>query len=171
MNRALFIGRFQPYHLGHHEAVKKILKENDELIIAVGSAQDSLLPSSPFTCGERIEMIHLALKEEKCHDKCFLIGVPDVNEHPIWAARVIEYIPKFETLYTNNPLTKFLFEVQGIKVKEIKVGFSDYSSTKIRKLLSEEKNWKNFLHPSTAGFLKKINAVKRLKAISEKEKK
>src|SRR3989344_7161434 len=107
MNRALFIGRFQPYHLGHHEAVKKILKENDELIIAVGSAQDSLLPSSPFTCGERIEMIHLALKEEKCHDKCFLIGVPDVNEHPIWAARVIEYIPKFETLYTNNPLTKF----------------------------------------------------------------
>ncbi|MEM2803284.1 MAG: adenylyltransferase/cytidyltransferase family protein, partial [Nitrososphaerota archaeon] len=33
--RAVFIGRFQPFHLGHLEAVKQILQECNELIIAV----------------------------------------------------------------------------------------------------------------------------------------
>ncbi|MEM0023032.1 MAG: adenylyltransferase/cytidyltransferase family protein, partial [Archaeoglobaceae archaeon] len=47
--RALFIGRFQPYHLGHHEVVKKILEEVDELIIGIGSAQESHSLENPFT--------------------------------------------------------------------------------------------------------------------------
>ena len=63
--RALFIGRFQPFHKGHLEAVKMILKENDEIIIAVGSAQYSHKLENPFTAGERITMIRKALEEEK----------------------------------------------------------------------------------------------------------
>ena len=37
----LYVGRFQPFHLGHLEAIKHILKKVDTVIIAIGSAQYS----------------------------------------------------------------------------------------------------------------------------------
>ena len=58
--RALFVGRFQPFHNGHIHAIGEILEESDELIIVVGSAQMSHEPDNPFTAGERLEMIRLA---------------------------------------------------------------------------------------------------------------
>lgn len=171
MKRALFVGRFQPYHLGHHKAVKKILEEFDELIIVVGSSQESYMEKSPFTCGERIEMISLALKEEGLFDRCFIIGVPDISEHSVWVSRVKEYAPEFDIVFTNNPLTKFLFEKEEVEVRQIKVGFPKISSTVIRNRLASQSKWKTFLHETTGKFLKKIKADKRMKAISEKEKK
>ncbi|MCJ7698989.1 adenylyltransferase/cytidyltransferase family protein, partial [Candidatus Bathyarchaeota archaeon] len=41
VGRGLYVGRFQPFHLGHLCAVKKILGEVDEVIVAIGSAQYS----------------------------------------------------------------------------------------------------------------------------------
>ncbi|HDM88409.1 MAG TPA: nicotinamide-nucleotide adenylyltransferase, partial [Candidatus Bathyarchaeota archaeon] len=41
MRRGLFIGRFQPPHLGHLHAIKQALEECDELIIVIGSSQYS----------------------------------------------------------------------------------------------------------------------------------
>ena len=64
MKRGLIVGRFQPYHIGHHNAIKKILAKVDELIIVIGSAKQSHEQSNPFTAGERIEMISEALKAE-----------------------------------------------------------------------------------------------------------
>ena len=63
MARGLFVGRFQPFHNGHLEAVKSILRECDEAVIAVGSSQKSHEPDNLFTVGERIEMIYESLKE------------------------------------------------------------------------------------------------------------
>ncbi len=56
-DRAVFVGRFQPYHKGHHEAVKYILGKYSELVIVVGSAQENYTWENPFTAGERVEMI------------------------------------------------------------------------------------------------------------------
>ena len=61
MIRALFVGRFQPFHYGHQYAIEKILQECDELVLVVGSAQMSHQHDNPFTAGERIEMIRAAL--------------------------------------------------------------------------------------------------------------
>ncbi len=63
--RAFFVGRFQPYHLGHHEVIRSILREVDELIIGIGSAQESHSLENPFTAGERVLMIDKAVEEPK----------------------------------------------------------------------------------------------------------
>ena len=39
MVRAFYIGRFQPYHFGHHTIIKQIAEEVDELVVGIGSAQ------------------------------------------------------------------------------------------------------------------------------------
>ncbi|MBP7820288.1 MAG: adenylyltransferase/cytidyltransferase family protein, partial [Candidatus Methanofastidiosum sp.] len=51
--RALYIGRFQPFHLGHLHVVKLILNSSKEIIIAIGSSQVSHTIQNPFTAGER----------------------------------------------------------------------------------------------------------------------
>ena len=57
VNRGLYVGRFQPFHLGHLGAIKAVLKEIDEFVIVIGSAQYSHNSNNPFTAGERLVMI------------------------------------------------------------------------------------------------------------------
>ena len=64
-NRGLFVGRFQPFHLGHLDAIEATLERVEELIIVVGSGEYSHSDKNPFTAGERVEMIRAALKEAK----------------------------------------------------------------------------------------------------------
>ena len=169
--RGLIVGRFQPYHLGHHLAVKNILKEADELVIVIGSSDDSHSISNPFTAGERIEMISAALKTDKLFEKCFMITVADVNENSVWTSKIKSYCPKFETVYTNNPLVKQLFEGIGLKVKKMVSNKSDIDGVKIREKMLFGNSWRELVPKAVADYLTEINAVKRIKAITEKEKK
>lgn len=57
VRRGLFVGRFQPFHLGHLMAIKDVLEEVDELVIVIGSAQCSHDVDDPFTAGERLVMV------------------------------------------------------------------------------------------------------------------
>ena len=61
MRRGIYLGRFQPYHLGHHEVLKQIVNEVDEIIVGIGSAQKSHEMENPFTAGERVLMVSSAI--------------------------------------------------------------------------------------------------------------
>lgn len=57
MKIGVVIGRFQPFHQGHAEILKKATKENDKTIVVIGSANRSRSIKNPFTFAERREMI------------------------------------------------------------------------------------------------------------------
>ena len=40
VNRAFYIGRFQPFHKGHLKVISQIAREVDELVIGIGSAHE-----------------------------------------------------------------------------------------------------------------------------------
>ena len=42
--RALYVGRFQPFHNGHLEVVRHILSRADELILVIGAPRPPILP-------------------------------------------------------------------------------------------------------------------------------
>ncbi|MFH1588588.1 MAG: nicotinamide-nucleotide adenylyltransferase [Candidatus Diapherotrites archaeon] len=169
--RGLIVGRFQPYHSGHHEAVKRILKEVDELVIVIGSSQNSFELNDPFTAGERIEMIHLALKEDSLMQKCFIVPVDDIQQYGLWASKVISYSPEFDIVYTNNPIVKQLFEREGIEVKRMISNKKEIDSTKIRKEMTNGGKWKKQLPKPVIEFLEELDCSARMKAIIEQEKK
>ena len=50
--RGLYVGRFQPFHIGHIESIKVILQEIEELAIVIGKAQYSHDIINPFTVSE-----------------------------------------------------------------------------------------------------------------------
>lgn len=53
----VFIGRFQPFHIGHKEVLNKALQLADKVIVFVGSANQPRTIKNPFTFAERKQMI------------------------------------------------------------------------------------------------------------------
>ncbi|MEM2953820.1 MAG: nicotinamide-nucleotide adenylyltransferase [Candidatus Bathyarchaeia archaeon] len=172
VKRGLFVGRFQPFHLGHLTVVKEILKEVDELVIVVGSAQYSHRIDNPFTTGERLVMIRRALEEAGIDCKrIWIVPVPDIHIHMVWVSAVEGYTPRFKTVYSNEPLTRRLFTEAGYEVKSIRYHKRKvYSATEIRKRILKGENWEELVPKSVAEFIKEIGGVERLKDLTKSDK-
>ena len=169
VKRGIFVGRFQPPHKGHLGAIKNILKKVDELVIIVGSSQYSHRLNNPFTTGERITMIRKALEEEGIRSpRYWIIPVPDVQLHMLWVSQIVGYSPKFEVIYTNEPLTRRLFIEAGFKVEPVPfIKRRIYSATEIRKRMLNEKNWEELVPKSVVQFIKEIDGVARLRDLTK----
>lgn len=66
MSTAVFIGRFQPFHLGHQSVVVNSLYSNttiDKLVILVGSTNKHRSVKNPFTFEQRRDMILHSLQD------------------------------------------------------------------------------------------------------------
>jgi nicotinamide-nucleotide adenylyltransferase len=170
--RGLFVGRFQPLHKGHVEAIKTVLSSLEELIIIVGSSQLSHEFENPFTAGERVTMIKLAFEEEGLDQtKFFIIPVPDANTHAVWVNEVQALTPRFDIVYSNDPLTHRLFKEAQIKVKSVPFYQRDlYSSSEVRKRIMNDEDWQHLLPLSVADFIKIIDGVSRIKELALSDK-
>jgi len=163
--RALYPGRFQPFHSGHLEAVKHILKNTYEIIIMIGSALQSHTLRNPFTAGERITMVRLALKEAGIDPAIYyIVPVPDLEIHGIWVSHVCSLVPKFDVVYSNEPLTRRLFIEAGFTVKNIPFyRRAQCSATEIRDKMLQGISWEDLLPKSVARYIKEIRGVERLR--------
>ncbi len=165
------MGRFQPFHLGHLEVVKRILEENEEIIIAVGSANHNYHIKSPFTAGERVWMIHEALKEaglDLC--KIYILTYPNIENNAMWYAHIKSLLPPFDVAYSGNPLTQILLMENQIKVKPIEMIKRDiYSATVIRERMLKGEKWEDLVPQAVAKIIKEIKGVDRLKFLAKSE--
>lgn len=172
VKRAVFVGRFQPFHKGHLEALKDILEKVDEVIIVVGSSQYSHRLDDPFTTGERVTMIRRALENEGIKPtRYWVVPVPDVHVHMIWVAQVIGYTPKFDVVYTNEPVTRRLFIEAGFKVEPVPFHKRKvYSATEIRKRMLNGEHWEELVPDSVMKFIKEIDGIQRVQDLAETDK-
>ena len=53
-----YIGRFQPYHKGHHSIVEAMKEQCEHIIIGLGSAQEEGTERNPFGTALRTKMIY-----------------------------------------------------------------------------------------------------------------
>ncbi len=166
MKRALFIGRFQPFHHGHQYAIKKLLKKFNEVVVVIGSSESSFTTENPFTCGERIEMIRICFTKSELA-KIVIVPVPDLNDNRVWVDHVFMHIPPIDDVYSNNQLVKMLFSKHGILVKT--VDFYDRGpkeGTNIRKLMGEgNATWKDHIPKTAVKYLDGVEAEDRMKKI------
>ncbi|MDO9326863.1 MAG: nicotinamide-nucleotide adenylyltransferase, partial [Methanoregula sp.] len=158
MKRGFYIGRFQPYHNGHHEVLERIAEEVDEIIIGIGSAQLSHQVSNPFTAGERVLMITRALESLGC--PYYVIPIEDVQRNALWVAHVRSMTPPFDLCYSSNPLVVRLFTEAGVKVQSPAMYERDtLSGTKIRGRILTGKPWKKLLPAAVVQVLKEIDGA------------
>lgn len=57
LKAAIFIGRFQPFHLGHKEILDYGLEIAEKVIVIIGSASASPTVKNPFSFEERKDFI------------------------------------------------------------------------------------------------------------------
>ena len=172
IKRGLYVGRFQPFHLGHLQAIQHMLKEADEAVIVIGSAQYSHNTNNPFTAGERLVMIRSALKEADVdYSRVWVVPVPDVHLHMLWVSALEGYTPKFNVVYSNEPLTRRLFMEAGYKVKSIRFyERKDYNSTLVREKMVKDNSWTLLVPKSVAKFINEIDGVNRLRDLNRTDK-
>jgi nicotinamide-nucleotide adenylyltransferase len=167
--RALFVGRFQPFHFGHLHAVKIILEESEELVIVVGSAQMSHEPDNPFTAGERIEMIRQALDAAGIAPaRYMLIPITDAPAHRVWVSQVESQTPMFDVVYTNQPLTRRLLVEAGYDVRGIELHKrGQYEATEIRRRILAGEDWRALVPAEVHKYLLEIDGEGRIRDLAK----
>lgn len=169
--RGLLVGRMQPVHKGHIEVIKRILKEVDEVVIGVGSAQLSHTLQDPFTAGERVMMLTKALSENGIPPSdYYVIPIEDVECNSTWVAHVKMLTPPFEQVYSGNPLVQRLFFEGGYEVTTPPLFNREIcSGTEIRRRMLSGENWKILVPKSVVKVVDEIDGVRRLKHLSKEE--
>jgi len=167
--RGLFVGRFQPFHLGHGEAILRLLEDMDEIIVIIGSAQLSHEIDDPFTAGERYTMIRNALHELKIKpNRYHLLPVPDSPTHAVWVAQITSYAPPFDVVCSNDPLTIRLFKELHVPVVGVPFISRDrLNATLVRRRMLSGENWCELVPKSVANEIKKIDGVSRVRELAE----
>ena len=142
------------------------MKDNDSVIIGIGSAQYSHTLKDPFTAGERHLMISSTLENEGIY-QFYLVPIEDVNSNPLWVAHVESLTPKFNKVYTNNPLVRRLFREKGYEVHSMELmNRISWSGTHIREKIISGEDWKNDVPESVYEIINEIDGINRLKDLS-----
>lgn len=141
----LFIGRFQPLHLGHELIILKMLEECEKVIITIGSAQESGTELNPFRYEYRRSMIQKVFPEY--FDRIIIIGITD-RENPSDDESWGEYL--LNTVYQNINIKpdaiyqgienkhNHWFDSFDIPIVNIDRDLLKVSATEIRKAILEE---------------------------------
>ncbi len=171
MTRALFIGRFQPFHFGHLHAIETILTECDELILVVGSAQMSHQRDNPFTAGERIEMIRGALTESDIPpDRYMIIPIPDAPAHRVWVSAVESQTPRFDLVFSNQSLTRRLLIEAGYEVRSIALfQRGKFEASDIRRRILEGRDWSELVPSQVYRVVQEIDGENRIRDLAKSD--
>jgi nicotinamide-nucleotide adenylyltransferase len=163
------VGRFQPYHLGHHAVIKEIAAEADEVIICIGSAQRSHKPEDPFTAGERYLMISKSLRADGILN-FYIVPILDVNWNAVWVAHVESLTPPVDVVYTNNPLIQRLFEERNYTVR-VPLLFNrvEYSGREIRRRILNNEQWEQLVPQAVAEVIHEIDGITRMRNLNRSD--
>ena len=167
MQVGILVGRFQPVHIGHVQAIEFALENSNKLFVVVGSAEKSNQKRNPFTFEERKKMIELAINEKELQDNISIIPINDANNDTEWIESIKNTVGEYNLIFTNDELTEKLFKKNETKV--INVPLLDrniLSATEVRKRLELDKECKSLVIPEIANYLTEINAVERMKSIT-----
>ena len=166
MTRGFYIGRFQPYHNGHHTMVERIADEVDELVLGIGSAGDSHSTRNPFTAGERIMMITKAVQEFDI--TTYAVPIEDLDRNSVWVSHVQSMSPDFDVAYSNNPLVIQLFREASVEVRESPMFKREIlEGTAVRKRMIEDENWQSRVPDAVVDVIDEIGGIERIQMVAD----
>lgn len=149
---AVFIGRFQPFHLGHHHALMKGLEIAKDVLVLIGDTGGPRGLKNPWTFEERRDMIRAALTPEQNKR----VAIDYAIDHPSntdWQAQVQEIVsiiveeagadPKKVVLIGHEKDASSFYLLIFPQWKHIDTGYDElpggllrkYDATAIRKLI------------------------------------
>lgn len=161
----MYVGRFQPYHDGHHHVVEAIAEEIDELVIGIGSAGDSHSERNPFTAGERVTMVTKATREVEL--ETYAVPIEDLDRNAVWVSHVQSMCPPFEVAYSNNPLVIRLFREAGVEVRQEPLFNREVlKGSELRERMIAGEGWREFVPDPVVDVIEDVDGVTRLQHVA-----
>lgn len=158
--RVLFIGRFQPLHLGHMSVLERLM--DDEVIIGIGSAHESHTIENPFTCAERAEMLLRSGVRPLS-----IVPLHDIHRYALWVRHVESICPFFEGVVTNNVRDKVLFQEAGYRLVEMPLfRRNEYSGTEVRRRIASGGKWRSLVPEGSASVIDEVEGEERIRLLS-----
>ncbi|ABK78009.1 nicotinamide mononucleotide adenylyltransferase [Cenarchaeum symbiosum A] len=169
--RALVMGRFQPFHLGHLRLVRTVLSGYDEVIIAITSSQFNYLEKDPFTAGERAEMIRRSLKGEGLDlARCMVMQIENQPNISTWASYLKSVLPPFDTVVSGNRYVGMLLADSGIEVSVPEMHEREkFEGSGIRRMMAQGGPWEYLVPPAAAAYMQEIGGPARIKVITDSD--
>ncbi len=122
-----FIGRFQPFHLGHRHVIANALGRARHVIVLVGSPNVARSVKNPFTFEERAAMLSAVFPDEIAASRLVVMPVDDyAYNDTAWVAAVQRAV-KRAVLDNANPNATTLHGIKDFKIGLIGY-FKDASS-------------------------------------------
>ena len=168
--RGMVHGRFQPFHLGHLEYLRRAAERCEEVFVGITNpdperikpeASDPLrhLPeSNPYTYVERLLMVKAAGRDADIDlSRLHVIPFP-VNEPELWHAYVPEDVVQFIRLFSDWGGTKLdRLRDAGYEVVVLDEGAAkEVSGADVRAALREGGDWETLVPPGVAQVLKRL---------------
>ncbi|MDD5192909.1 MAG: adenylyltransferase/cytidyltransferase family protein [Candidatus Nanoarchaeia archaeon] len=168
----LIIGRFQPFHTGHLELIKKYCRLGYFIKIGIGSVNKPCDLKNPLTFKERANIIRGVLKDNKIKDY-ELYSIPDIPRDSLYAGHVSKIVGKYDLVITGNMLIKNIFLKYCSSSATCRVDYFNEKVNRIKEIKAKNirKRWlfskpnKKEISKSTFGYLKKAKFSDRLKEI------
>ena len=91
---SLFIGRWQPFHKGHHSMFEQVLLKGGRVLIAIRDVVPD--EKNPFTPSQVSDMISAKYKKEITEGKVKIIIIPDIGSVEFGRGvgyDIIEHVP------------------------------------------------------------------------------
>ncbi len=149
--KGIFIGRFQPFHVGHRLTLELAYHVCDELVVGIGSAQESGTDRNPFPADIREEMIKAGLENTIVNTKRLnILKIPDVHDDDVWVDYILTYHPDIEIVFTDNDWVAKIFKKRKIETISPLFKRADISSTEVRRMIRKgDDGWERLVPSKT----------------------
>lgn len=139
--KAVYLGRFQPFHEGHRGVIDRYREEFEEFVIVIGSADKSREQENPLTFEERKEII------EGCYPELEILPLEDEGKteegNRKWAAKLEEKTGGDAVISRNSLVQELVREHTSMEVEEPdKIGPDSYSGTEVRRRIQSGEEWR-----------------------------
>lgn len=162
--RGIFIGRFQPFHVGHEKLLKTGVSYSglQEMLIAIANIEQIRTLSNPFTYAERVNLIHAAILglSQEIQSKISVIPLPYATPPERFAPSIIDQFGPLDLVLSNNEWVRKQFRQFSQVPLHPKIFFDrdQYRGGKIRSFLEKgDLRWKTAVPAPVAQYLERIH--------------
>ena len=121
---AVFIGRFQPFHLGHLDTVRLALEKFDKLVVFLGGVNHAVCIRNPWPYEVRVQCISDCLSEN------------DLSR--------IHFLPAYDSLYNNDAWQERIEKTIAEKFPNDEISIIGYAKDATSFYLELFPNWKSY---------------------------
>ena len=167
MSTGLWIARIQPPHHWHLDAIQQAFSHGvKKLIIGIGSSDKTHTTDNPFSIDERQYMIEKLLQSQNFLSMTEIYQIPDFPNDTQRTQHVIQTIPDFHHIISDNPRVTDLFPDKKIIIPQqnIAIRASDIRNAIIHQ---HDHILQQHLSPDIINYLQEINAYDRLKLLEQ----